>query len=106
MSAKKKPSARALRRQEERDVSKLARSKEKLAGLELGGSPERPIEIRSASEVEVMARSTRCSRCEGAMRLDEHVAETIGSQRLRIARLSCALCGAKRSVYFRLALLN
>lgn len=106
MSSKKKPTGRALRRQVERDLEKLGRNKEKLAALSPGGAPERPIEIRSASEVEVIARSTPCLRCGGSMRVMEHLAETIGVERLRIARLSCSLCGAERSVYFRLALLN
>ncbi len=104
MAGKKKLSGRALRREAERAAEKLGRDREKLASLEPGGAPERPIEIRSASEVEVIARSMPCSRCGAPVRLDEHLADTIGITRFRIARLSCSMCGARRSVYFRIAL--
>jgi len=102
MAGKKKPqSPRAARREAERAAVKLARDRERLASLEPGGSPERPIEITSASEVEVMARAEPCPRCSGSMRVEEHLAETIGTQRLRIARVVCS-CGVRRSIYFRL----
>ena len=60
--AKKRP--RTERRERERALDKLARDREKLARLELGGSAERPIELESASQVEPHARSLRCTRCE------------------------------------------
>lgn len=100
--AKKKLSARAERRALDRDTGKLLRAKEKIFGLEAGGSPERPIELGAASEVEVAARSMRCPRCEGALELLEHLAETVEGRRLRIARVRCKVCGSERRVYFRL----
>ena len=102
MTAKKKPSARAARREAERAAVKFARDRERLAALEAGGVPERPIDLASASEVEITARSMPCPRCGGEVRVDEHLAETIGAQRLRIAKVFCPGCGARRSVYFRL----
>jgi hypothetical protein len=102
MSAKKKQSPRAARREAERDAMKLARDRERLAALEPGGSPERPIEITSASEVEVTARGMVCPRCSGEVRIEEHLAETVGGSRLRIARVVCSFCRAQRSIYFRL----
>lgn len=105
MSAKKKPSARAARREAERAAVKLARDRERLAALEPGGAPERPIELTSASEVEVAARSMPCPRCGGEVRVDEHLAETVGAARLRIAKVSCPGCGLRRAVYFRLGAL-
>src|SRR5512132_459759 len=100
----KKPRARAVRRQLEREAAKLTRAKERLAELEPGGAPDRPIEVASASQVEPEARSRLCARCDGELLLDEHTAETIGAERLRVARLSCPRCGARRALYFRLHL--
>ena len=103
--AEKKPRPRAARRQLERQAAKLARARERLADLEAGGSPERPIEIASASQVEVEARSRRCPRCDGELRVDDHDAATIGASRLRVAQVSCPRCGARRAIYFRLSAL-
>ncbi|MDC0743499.1 hypothetical protein [Polyangium mundeleinium] len=103
MTGKKKPlSARAQRREAERAAVKLVRDRERLASLEPGGSPERPIAITSASEVEVAARGMPCVHCSGEVRVDEHLAETVGTSRLRIARVVCPACGVRRSIYFRL----
>ena len=102
MSAKK-PSPRAVRRAQARAVEKLAAQREKLARLEAGGAADHPTVVESASQVEVHARSLRCVRCDGTYRVDEHAAETIGGERLRIAKVVCIACGAGRSVYFRIA---
>lgn len=102
MSSPKKPSARAARRSSERAASKLVAQRERLAALEPGGSAEYPIEVSSSSLVESRARSVRCLRCDDEMRLDEHEALTVGERRLRLARLSCRSCGARRDLYFKL----
>ena len=94
---------RTARRAQARALEKLATQREKLARLETGGAPDHPVVVESASQVEVHARSLRCVRCDGSYRLDEHLAETIGGERLRVARLVCPACGARRSVYFRIA---
>jgi ribosomal protein S27AE len=99
----KKPRARTERRLDERAQEKLARDREKLAHLEPGGSPERPVPLDSASQVEVHARSLTCTRCGSDLRLDEHAALTMGDQRLRVARLTCPRCGVKREAWFRIA---
>ena len=101
--AKKKPTARAARRADARAAAKLADKRERLAELEAGGAPSRPVALESASQVEVHARSLRCPRCDGAYRIDDHAAETIEGARLRVVRMTCAACGARRTVYFRLA---
>ncbi len=99
----KKLSPRSIRRAQGRALDKLAGQREKLARLEAGGSPEHPVVLESASQVEVHAGSLRCLRCDGACRVDEHLAETLGGERLRMAKLVCSACGARRSVYFRIA---
>ena len=100
--AKKKLGARAQRREAERQTEKFIRDKERLFLLEPGGSPERPIDLTSASEVEIQARSRPCPRCGGEVQVEEHLAQTVGSARLRIAKVACRFCGSKRSIYFRL----
>jgi hypothetical protein len=99
----RKLSPRAARRAQTRALEKLANQRQKLAGLETGGAPDHPLDVESASQVEVHARSLRCVRCDGSCRVDEHLAETIDGERLRVARLVCLACGARRSVYFRIA---
>lgn len=75
----------------------------KLAALEEGGAPTRPIEVESASVVEPHASSTPCAACGAPnVRVDEHVASTIGEARLRVARVRCNACGVKREVYYRI----
>jgi hypothetical protein len=99
----KKPRARTQRRQDERSLAKLARDRERLARLEVGGSAERPIALESASQVEAHARSMPCVRCGGDLRVEEHAVRVVGEQSLRLVQLSCPACGAKREVWFCLA---
>lgn len=109
MSKKKAPAKRARteRREAERGAVKLAEARLKLAALEAGGSPERPIEVSSASIVEPHAAGLACAACGGTTRVEEHSAVTLpdasGTPRsLRIARVRCTRCGITRDIYFRL----
>jgi hypothetical protein len=94
---------RTVQRAADRAQEKLARDLEKLARLAPGGSPERAIAIVSPAEVEVRAGSTPCPICQGELRVEEHAAETIAGVRLRVAKVACAGCRARRAIYFRLA---
>lgn len=94
---------RAARRADDRTQSKLARDLEKLASLAPGGSPARPIVLASPAEVEVHAASMPCPICQSPQRVEEHAAETVAGVRLRIARVVCTFCRARRAVYFQLA---
>lgn len=100
MGAKKKP--RTVRRALDRETVKLAQQREKLANLEPGGSPSRPIEVVSASLVEVTAEAMRCPRCDGPLRVEEHAAQTLNGVALRIAWVRCRDCGHRRAIYFRI----
>ena len=102
MAAKKKPSPRTARRTADRAASKLADARTRLAALEEGGSPARPIEITSASLVELTATSRPCPRCDGALRVEEHAARTIDGVPLRLAHVRCPTCGHARTVYLRI----
>ena len=104
--------ARTERREAERDAAKLARSRMKLATLEAGGGPDRPIEVTSASIIEPHATSMACAACGAqALRIDEHVALTVGGEgsnggdlarRLRVVHVNCARCRTRREVFFRI----
>src|SRR5262245_25091670 len=103
--AKKQTRARTERRAVERGAGKLAEARMKLAALEAGGSPERPIEVTSASVVEAHAASLPCAACGEGTRVDEHLAVTLkddrgGSRSLRVARVRCTRCGVRRDIYF------
>ncbi len=100
--APRRKSARLLRRERARAHETLVRDLERLARLEPGGSPERPLAIDSAAVVEVRALAKPCPLCGGSMKVEEHTAETVDGVRLRVARVACTLCGVKRAMYFRL----
>jgi len=93
-----------MRREAARAGEKLARDRQRLARREEGGTPDRPIQVESASQIEPHALSLACLRCEGSNRLEEHAAATVEGERLRIVRLACARCGTRRELWFRIAL--
>jgi hypothetical protein len=98
----RKSRPRTERRAAERDARKLTRDLERLAALERGGAPEHPLDVTSASQVDVYARDAKCAVCGNATRLEEHTAETIDGVRLRVAHVRCQQCGRKRAIYFKL----
>ena len=97
----KKPRARTARREAERDAQKLADARTRLAFLEPGGAPERPIDVTSASQVEPRVESLSCPRCEGRLRVDEHRAGSVHGELLREVIAKCRACGAARTVWMR-----
>lgn len=100
MSERKK-STRQLRRADERARDKLLDARSRLAQLEPGGNPARPLEVVSASLVEPGAVGRPCVRCDGRVRVEEHAAEVVDGARLRVVRVRCADCGSERTIYFR-----
>ena len=92
----RRPSRRLAQRQHVRDLERLAR-------LAPGGAPDRPIAVDTPPLVDVMAEARPCPLCEGSLRLNEHTAEIIDGERLRVARVTCTRCGIARAIYFRLA---
>jgi len=93
--------SRTERREAERDAAKLARARIKLAALEPGGAPERPIEVASASIIEPQASSMACAACGAqGLRVEEHAADL--PRRLRVVHVMCQRCGTRREVFFRI----
>jgi hypothetical protein len=79
----------------------VVRARERIARLEPGGTPSNPMDVDSASQIEVRAEGTPCLRCQGPYRVDEHTAESIGGHLLRVVEVHCYHCGARRRFYFR-----
>lgn len=101
--------SRTERREADREAAKLARARVKLASLEPGGAPDRPLEVTSASIIEPHASSMACASCGAPnVRVEEHVALTLPAEggeparRLRVVSVICPRCGARRQVYFRI----
>ena len=94
---------RAERRERARVRERLAHELDRLARLEPGGAPERPLTIDSPVLVETRALAKPCPRCSGSCRLEAHTAEVVDGIRLRVANVACTSCGSRMSIYFRLA---
>jgi len=80
--------------------------REQLASMLPGGSPERPIDVPSASVVEVRARAIPCPQCGGELDVAEHAAITHEGEPLRRVDARCRQCGTRRSLWFRLVLVR
>ncbi len=100
--SKKPKTERSARRAAERAREKLGLQRTRLARLDAGGAPDRPIEVASASLVEVRAEAEPCLYCDEPVRTVEHRAEVIDERRLRVAVVRCGHCGRERIVYFRI----
>lgn len=99
MATRSRPKRRALQREE----AKLARERACLAEVEPGGSPERPREVESPAQIDVIAERVECTACSEPMRLDQHAAREVDGVTLRAAELTCVACGGRRTLWFKLA---
>jgi hypothetical protein len=98
------PRPRRQQREQERALRKTVRQLERLAAEMPGGSPERPIDVTSASVVETKARSLPCVQCEAIeMELRGDRATSTARGILRELALVCRQCHAARAVWFRVA---
>jgi hypothetical protein len=82
---------------------KLVRDLDRLARLEPGGAPERPLMITSPAVVDLLAVAKPCPLCGGSLRLEEHAAAEIAGTRLRVAHVTCTTCRERRAFYYRLS---
>lgn len=103
----KKKRERTARRENERDLDKLTDARMKLAALEVGGAPERPMDVDSASQIEGRAEALLCFRCEHPLKIEEHRAlHHPSSGSVRELALRCPTCGTKRNAYYRVRAAN
>jgi transposase-like protein len=103
---KKPKRERTVRREAARAAVSLAHDRERLFALEVGGSSARPIDVDAVTVIELRAAAVPCPRCAGEQRVEEHAAVTVDGVRLREARLRCRACGSRRSLWFRLPVMN
>jgi hypothetical protein len=94
-------------RSAQRDAVKDAKHRLKLASLELGGAPERPIRVSSASVVEPHVESMPCVICGSKMRVTSHEVLHLKGEVIRHITSMCVQCGIARPLYLvASALLN
>lgn len=98
----KKRGARTERRQRALAERQLVRDRERLAALEPGGAPERPLRVESTAVIEPRTARRPCPLCGGRLQLLEHAAETRGGRRLRVVRVRCRRCHVPRELFFEL----
>jgi hypothetical protein len=96
------PRARRQQREQQRALRKTVRQLERLASELPGGSPERPIDVASASVIETKARAIRCVQCDAIeMELRGDHASSTARGVLRELAMVCRQCHAPRAVWFR-----
>jgi hypothetical protein len=100
--APKRKRERSDRRARARAHEQLVRDLDRLARLEPGGAPDRPIAIDTPAVVDLRAVAKPCPLCGGSLKVEAHTAEVIDGARLRVANVACTQCGARRAIYFRL----
>jgi hypothetical protein len=98
------PRPRRKQREQQRALRKLVKLTEELAGKLPGGSPERPIDVASASVVELKARGTACIQCGGDLELRGERATSTARGLLREIALACRRCHTPRTLWFRILL--
>jgi len=98
------PRPRRQQREQQRALRKSVRQLERLAAELPGGSPERPIDVASASVVETKARAIPCIQCEAIeMELRGDHATSTARGVLRELEMICRQCHAGRALWFRVA---
>ncbi len=100
MAKKKKGKKRRLSARD-RAALRLANDKARLAALEPGGSAERPLEVPSASVVELRARDLGCVQCDGIPHVDSQKILRVDERLLRAVLMTCPRCGTRRAVWVR-----
>lgn len=80
----------------------LARARVQLFELEPGATRARPIDVVTASVIELRAESTLCPRCTGHFQVEEHEAHSAAHSRVRELKVRCRFCGDRRSLWFRI----
>lgn len=103
MTKTKTARPRLQRREAERTARKSVRATERLAAALPGASPEQPIEVTSASVVEVRARATPCVQCGGALNVEGDRASSTPRGVVHQLEVTCRRCHATRSLWFRIA---
>lgn len=83
----------------ERDAEVEARAEEARAAP--GGSPDRPLVVRSAALVEGRAGDAECAVCGAEVRVADHSVDAAFEPPLRVVTVRCRKCSSERPVYVR-----
>lgn len=98
---------RAVWRRTREVAVKAGRAREAAAKVEEalalpGATPDRAVEVTSASVIEAQAASQPCPVCDSAMRVESHTVDTtLAEEPLRVVTLACKRCGHRRPWYAR-----
>lgn len=84
-----------------KDFDRLVQDRIRLAKLEEGGSPERPIDVISPSQIDSKAVEAHCLKCDSETRVESHEVEVVDGVPLRAVVAACRRCPGKRKFYFR-----
>ena len=84
-------------------MRKLLRDKIRLWALEPGGSRGHPIEVPSASVVELRACDLPCLACDGDVRVVSHDALRVDGRPLRRVTTRCRRCSWEREVWVQIS---
>jgi hypothetical protein len=82
-------------------AAEMARIEED-ARTQPGCAPDRPFEVEASSVIEGHVRGVPCPICGESLRLDQHTAETIHGERMRLVLVTCAVCGSSRTLYYKI----
>ncbi len=79
--------------------TELTKLKRQLAEITPGGTPGRPIEVVSASVVELAALDRECIGCGGQPKLVDHTVIADPDRSLRAVRVRCPRCDTQRTLF-------
>lgn len=92
---------RRERRQRERASRKAVRATERLAQQLPGATRDVPTDVDAPAVAEIQARATPCPQCGGELVIENDRADSTPRGVLRELEMRCRLCGARRSLWFR-----
>ena len=93
---------RTERRRAERKLRDVVQLRTKLADLEDGGTPERPIAAATPSVIESKTATKACPLCGGGVVITGHDVVQREGHSLRAVRAKCKLCHVERTTYFEI----
>lgn len=93
--------ARKAKREGERQLRKEVQRIERAARALPGGAADHPLDVSSASVVDVKARAAVCLRCGGELQRERDQATSTPRGVLREIALVCRVCHGGRTIWFR-----
>jgi hypothetical protein len=101
--AKKPNRRRGLKGLFSRKRDEIEEAHEQLEEMIEGGSPTRPIEVRSPAQIESRVDGIECLRCGGHLDIEHETVQTHDQARVRRLQCRCRMCHGDRDLYFVVA---